>query len=374
MKTDNMKILIISSQTPEKSSTFIKNQFRYLHSEHILHSGFRPYIYKNQSIFKFPLNNNFIRAGIKRILPFLYTRFYESALTRFLLKMNFDVVLGNYGTQSSNIAVSCKRAGVPLVVHFHGYDAYIHSVLKKYEDRYRMLFQISSSIITVSNDMAIQLKSLGAPEEKVVVNPYGVDNTLFSQCRPDLNGKRLIFVGRFIAKKAPDLLLKAFHRTLQRVPEAILIMIGHGELYEKTVKTIAELNITDHVKLLGWQSPEVIASEMGNARAYVQHSKFAENGDAEGTPNSILEAACCGLPVISTKHTGIKEAVLDGITGYLVEEGDWESMSNYMADLLLNPGQAYKMGNEAREHILKHYNIHIQIEKLSTILRKNSEK
>lgn len=364
-----MKILIVSSQTPEKSSTFVKNQFVYLNTDHILHSGFRPYIYKGKSIFKFPLNINILRAAVKRLTPFLYTKLYDSALTRFLCINKFDAVLGNYGTQSSNIALACYRANTPLVPHFHGYDAYMHNILKEYKSRYDFLFKTAFRIVVVSKDMKTQLVTLGAPENKIVVNSCGVDTNFFSQCNPALNSNQLIFVGRFTEKKAPDLLLKAFHRALQKVPDAKLVMIGGGDLVDLVQTTIKDLNISESVSLLGWQPSSVIATEMSKSRAYVQHSKFAANGDSEGTPVSVLEASCCGLPIISTKHAGIKEAVLHERTGYLVEEGDWETMGDFMVELLKSPELASKMGAEARTHILNNYDIRNQMNKLSQTLR-----
>ena len=363
-----MKILIISSQTPENSSTFIKHQFEYLASNHILHSGFRPHIYAGSTIFKFPLNINILRASIKRVLPALYSTLYTKALTSFLNTNKFDVVLGNYGTQASNIARACYNSKVPLVAHFHGYDAYIHSILHEYKSRYSYLFQTASKIIAVSNDMAEQLKSLGAPGDKIVINPYGVNNKLFTQCNPAANKNILIFVGRFTAKKAPDLLLKAFHKATLKFPDAILIMVGQGELTQLVNECVSSLKLENNVKVMAWQPPELVAAEMQSARAYVQHSKFAENGDGEGTPNSILEASCSGLPVISTRHAGIKEAVIHEKTGYLVDEGDWEAMGEYMIKLLSDPVLASEMGDAARAHVLKNYDINKQMDKLLSIL------
>ena len=63
----------------------------------------------------------------------------------------------------------------------------------------------------------------------------------------------------------------------------------------------------------------------------MQHSITASNGDTEGLPVGILEAMATALPVISTRHSGIPEAVEDGITGFLVEEHDVRGMAERMA-------------------------------------------
>ena len=85
-----------------------------------------------------------------------------------------------------------------------------------------------------------------------------------------------------------------------------------------------------------------------NFLAFVQHSIIAANGDAEGTPVSILEAGAAGVPVISTKHAGIPDLVLDNITGFLVEEHDVEEMILKMIQLLKEPSSARIHGPECK--------------------------
>jgi glycosyltransferase involved in cell wall biosynthesis len=230
------------------------------------------------------------------------------------------------------------------------------------------MFEGIAAIISVSKDMTTQLIKLGASEKRIFTIPYGVNLDFFNQTYPENNTKKLIFVGRFTEKKAPDLLLRSFHKALQKVPEAQLLMIGNGELSKKVKKTINELKINDAVQILDWQTPEEIALQLKSARAYVQHSRTAKNGDSEGTPNSILEASACGLPIISTKHAGIKEAVIHNVTGFLVEEEDWNLMGDYMIELLENPAKASKMGTAARKHIIENYSLNSQNAQLRKVL------
>jgi glycosyltransferase involved in cell wall biosynthesis len=243
-------------------------------------------------------------------------------------------------------------------------------VLEEYKAQYNAMLSRVSAIISVSDDMTNQLLKLGAEKNRIYKIPYGVDIELFSKTHPEKNGKILIFVGRFTEKKAPDLLLKAFQVVCEKLPDARLIMIGKGELYGLVMKTISNLHLDASVEVLGWQGPDVIADYMKTARAYVQHSLTAANGDSEGTPNSILEASACGLPIVSTYHAGIKEAVIHGVTGLLVEESDWKTMGEYMIELLDNPAKAGEMGNSAREHITRNYSLKTQAGKLQDVLSK----
>jgi colanic acid/amylovoran biosynthesis glycosyltransferase len=362
------KLLIITPTAPTKDSTFIKSQINSLQPYSVLHSGFRPYLNDGKSIFNFPVNFEIIRIAIKRILPKIYKELYDKALSRFLSLNKYDLVLCNYGPQASNVYNACTASKVPLVAHFHGYDASIHSVISEYRQQYSLMFEGIAAIISVSNEMTSQLIKLGAAKASIHTIPYGVNLDFFSETQPENNPKKLIFVGRFTEKKAPDLLLNAFNIALQKVPDAKLIMIGNGELSNFVVQTIKALKIEHAVQILPWQTPDEIVTQLKNARAYVQHSRIAKNGDSEGTPNSILEASACGLPVISTYHAGIKEAVIHGVTGYLVDEGDWRLMGVYMTEYLENPEIAGEMGRAGRKHITENYALNCQNEKLKGVL------
>jgi colanic acid/amylovoran biosynthesis glycosyltransferase len=369
-----MKLLLVTSMSPEESSSFIKAQIRYLRPDLILHSGFRPFRCNGSSIFRFPLNISAIRILTKRLLPFLYSRKYRSDLKSFLLKNDFDVILCDFGVQASNIAPACAEANVPLVAHFLGYDAYITTLLKKYHRRYQDMFNTAASFVVVSHDMKEQLVKLGCPANKIVEIPCGFDSTVFEQVKPEKNGNQLIFVGRFTEKKGPLLLVDAFNYALQSFPDATLVMIGDGELYHKVAKRIKELHIERSVKLLGKRTPSDVNAKMKQSRAYVQHSLTAHNGDSEGSPVSIIEAAGSGLPVISTSHAGIKESVIDGKTGFLVPEGDWESMGIRIIELLQDPKLAGEMGREGRKHIMQDFEINRQMDKLRQLLISVSRK
>ena len=108
---------------------------------------------------------------------------------------------------------------------------------------------------------------------------------------------------------------------------------------------------------------------MNRATIFVQHSVQSGDGDMEGTPNSILEAGACGLPVVSTLHGGIKDAVVEGETGYLVAEHDIEGMARQMLRLAQDSDLAAEMGRKARLRIEQDYNIHTQADKLFHLLQ-----
>jgi glycosyltransferase involved in cell wall biosynthesis len=107
---------------------------------------------------------------------------------------------------------------------------------------------------------------------------------------------------------------------------------------------------------------------MQKARAFVQHSVTAHDGDAEGTPNAVLEAGASGLPVVATRHAGIKDSVIEMKTGLLVDEGDIDGMAQHMIRLAKDSALAASLGKAARERILTEYSMDKSIQNLWAII------
>ncbi len=279
-----------------------------------------------------------------------------------------DAVLGQYGHFSTYVMEACERWQVPLVVHFHGQDASRHEILEKFGTRYHELFRIAQAIVVVSQAMRDKLISLGAPPDKLHYNCYGVDCDRFAGANPAQAAPRLLSVARFTEKKGPHLTLLAFSRVLQSCREARLCMIGDGPLLRVCQDLAHGLGISPAVSFLGAQPPEVIQQELRQARAFVQHSVEASDGDSEGTPNTVLEAGASGLPVIATRHAGISDVVVDGKTGILVDERDTQDMAKHMSTMCHDSDFAGRMGAAARQHVAANYSLAQSISRLWSII------
>jgi glycosyltransferase involved in cell wall biosynthesis len=96
---------------------------------------------------------------------------------------------------------------------------------------------------------------------------------------------------------------------------------------------------------------------MRHVRAFVQHSVVTDDNDSEGTPVAALEAGSSGIPAVVTAHAGLRDVVIEGRTGYLVEEGDVEGMAARMIELARRPDLAATLGRQAREHVRANYSL-----------------
>jgi glycosyltransferase involved in cell wall biosynthesis len=297
-----------------------------------------------------------MRVGLEREI----TSAYIAAFRRH----NAKAVLAEYGTTGVLTVEACRRLGIPLVVHFHGFDASVRSVLEEYAARYVTMFRDAASIVAVSQDMRRRLISLGAPPEKVQYVPCGVDCRMFDGADPEAAPPVFVAVGRFVEKKGPQLTIRAFAQVYRAHPEARLRMVGEGPLMEECRDLVTNLGINGVVTLLGSQPHDMIREEMCRARCFVQHSVQAVSGDCEGTPVGILEAGASGLPVVSTRHAGIPEVVVEEETGLLVDEGDVDGMAEHMTRMIREPHVAGRLGRAGRERVSAHFSMERSLSQL----------
>jgi glycosyltransferase involved in cell wall biosynthesis len=230
------------------------------------------------------------------------------------------------------------------------------------------MFKGVAAIIAVSRAMERKLASLGAPAEKLYYNPYGIDCTRFGGAQPAAARPIFVAIGRFVEKKAPHLTIRAFASVHRQIPQVRLNMIGDGPLLEDCRLLAAELGVSEAVAFLGPQPSEVVQAELRKARCFVQHSVEAPSGDSEGTPLGILEAGASGLPVVSTRHAGIPDVVVEGETGFLVNEQDVEAMATHMLLLARDPETAARFGESARIRVSDMFSVEKSIASLWKII------
>jgi colanic acid/amylovoran biosynthesis glycosyltransferase len=283
-----------------------------------------------------------------------------------------QAVLIEFGHVAVQAMDACRRLDLPMTVHFHGFDVYARGMLERYGARYEQLFEQAVALIAPSRAMREPLLALGAPAGKTHYVPCGIDPDRFRAGAPDQAPPTFLAVGRFVEKKAPQLTITAFASVWRRHPEARLRMIGDGRLRGACEDLAEGLGIREAVVFLGTQPHDVVADEMRRARAFVQHSVVASDGNSEATPQSFLEACASELPVVSTRHAGIPEAVLEGETGFLVDERDIDGMARHMERLVVDPALAAELGSAGRSRVEEHFSLDTAIASLWDVIRTSS--
>jgi colanic acid/amylovoran biosynthesis glycosyltransferase len=311
---------------------------------------------------------SFSRESLKGALACLQSRIVETRLRRHKI----EAMLANFGPCAAWLCDASRRTRVPLIAHFHGYDAHGTVELEYYRDKYQALGKQAAAIIAVSNVMREALIGLGMPEEKIEVIRCGVNLDVFTFKAGRDSAPRFLWVGRFTEKKAPYLSVLAFSEVVKRIPQAKLVMIGDG-LFDETVRNIAVATCpVGSVEVIGRADSAQVVAEMHKATALLQHSvtpAFGRAaGDREGTPVVVLEAMACGLPVVGSRHAGIGEVVENGKSGFLIEERDVAGFSSAMLELAKNPGLVEAMGQRGRYLAETHYSSRCYYSRLGQLI------
>jgi glycosyltransferase involved in cell wall biosynthesis len=359
-------LCIIGVDDNEVLKDFIRAHVDFLQGEKVCLDHWYPDYTLNGRTIRYFYSKHPLRMKLKKLMPqFLYHRCVtrhetsepavRDALEGFFRHHNVDVILAEFGTTGADIWKHARALNLPLIVHFHGHDAHRGSTVAQFRDRYPEMFAYAFRIISVSHYMTEALIHLGADPSKIVYNPYG-PREIFFENKSDYRSS-ILAVGRFTDIKAPQLTLMAFKLLVEECPDASLVMAGDEGLLE-CCKTLAKVwGIESKVSFLGAVKHAEVLPLFAQACCFVQHSVNPSYGDAEGTPVAVLEAGAAGLPVVSTRHAGITDAVIHGKTGFLVEERDVIGMKNHMRALIQDKQLCRSMGEAAREHIRANYNI-----------------
>jgi glycosyltransferase involved in cell wall biosynthesis len=166
-------------------------------------------------------------------------------------------------------------------------------------------------------------------------------------------------VGRLVAQKNFDLFLKVAARVLARHPSAFFVIAGTGAQEEELKAKAVSLGIGERVRFLGHVSDRLAL--------YHALDAVLMTSDFEGTPMVLLEAMSCGLPVLASAVDGIAEVCTDGHDSLLLPPGDVAGFATALKGILKDDGLRFTLGRNARNSILKRYEIRHLVRRIEGI-------
>lgn len=205
-------------------------------------------------------------------------------------------------------------------------------------------------MLAANSRQAIEnLSALRIPARKMAFLPNIVDGRSFFQGQEQKGGAaiNLLAVGRLVQQKRFDLLIDlARIASGWNIPVQFTI-IGDGPERENLEMKVHHLGVEHIVTFHG---------AAADLQPYYQSADILlVTSDWEGTPNVILEAMACGLPVVATKVGGIPEIVHEGETGFLAAPGDIDSLARAVLILLRNKETRIQMGCQGRNFVERHH-------------------
>jgi len=274
----------------------------------------------------------------------------------------FDVVHAHFGPNGL-LAVHLRKIGAlsgPIVTTYHGIDL-TRTLAERGPAFYAPLFRAGELHLPVSRTFRAALLSAGADPDRCFVQHMGVDTARFAFAPPGPapGAARLVTVARLVEKKGVAYAIRAVAE-LHRAGRALEYMIiGDGPDRPALERLSQEFGLTDTVRFAGWMDTHAVRAEMKRADALLAPSVTARDQDAEGIPVTIMEAMASGLPVVSTRHSGIPELVIDGETGHLVDERDATGLARAVGSLLDAPDRGATLAAAARALVEREYDKHV---------------
>jgi glycosyltransferase involved in cell wall biosynthesis len=276
------------------------------------------------------------------------------------------VVHAHFGGDGWLISGVAAELGVPTVVTLHGIDVTGQADRPgvrgaRHRRHLRTAFRRAALILAVSGPIRDRAIALGADPAKVRVHHTGVP--LPAHVPQVTKEWDVVFVGRFVDKKGVDDLLEAVALLADRPPRVLLV--GDGPLLEAMRALAVRLGVD--ATFLGAQDPATVGRCMAASRILAAPSRTAADGDTEGLPTTILEAAGLGVPAVATLHSGIPEAVVHGGTGLLGAERDRPALAAHLRRLLDDDALRTLMGKRARDHVQAHFDLAAQSRRLEDL-------
>ncbi len=191
---------------------------------------------------------------------------------------------------------------------------------------------------------------LGAAPERLFLLPNVVDTSLFTPTlRASDNQLTLLMVARLVRAKRVDRFLRLISAVKRRTKASVCgVVAGDGSLRGELELQANELGLDETVvRFLGRVNET--SSLYGDASILIVTS------DREGTPNAVLEAMACGVPVIATRVGGLGDLVSDGDTGYLLPAGDEDAMATVVLGLVDDRARLRQFGTRARAFVEQHH-------------------
>lgn len=302
--------------------------------------------------------------GAKRVSALLALRHWLARHGR-----DFDVINVHSSTDSWLSALACRTLRhMPPLVRTRHVSTTVHNRLSS-----RWLYlRATRHIVTTGEALRQQLhRNNRFPLEHMTSVPTGIDLARF-QPRARVAVRRelglpeaptLGIVATLRDWKGHLYLLDAFESLRTRFPTWQLLIIGDGPMRAVIEQQRQRLRLSDRVRLVGNQDN---VQDWLNALDLFVLPSYGE----EGVPQGIMQAMACGLAVVSTPVGAIREAVVDGSTGILVEPKDANALAQGLTRLMSDAGARERMGEAGRQYAQAHFGIDAMLDKMETIFRR----
>jgi glycosyltransferase involved in cell wall biosynthesis len=305
---------------------------------------------------------------------------FLSDITAMLSKLKPDVVHTNgYRCVSSCIATYwCRRNNIPVVFTPHGIyppRSFINHLVKTvYDHSFGNLLLKSSDKITALTEHNRQLLlKLGAPRERIVIIPNGVDAYKYNkarQCNEKISkeksgGPVLLYVGRIDWNKGLERVIEALPALVKSFNHIKFLIVGPDYSgHSKNLLALArELGVSESVVMTGKVSEEQKSFYYSAADVFVLPAIY------EGLSLSLLEAMASGLPIVTTKSGGPGDILVDDVHALLMNDCSAQEISRSVGMILTDSKLSKRIGENAFDLVSKEFSWDRVVDKIEILYR-----
>ena len=248
----------------------------------------------------------------------------------------FDIVHAHMLPRDGHAGLLLARAlGVPVALTVHGTDIFHYFIPGKEPwKRNIRIAQDVDALMAVSNLLMSRVAPYRGEGRLSRVVPNGVDLSLVPN-HEKRKPRSVISVGTLKARKCMDRTLEAFARLAGEYPDAMLTIVGIGEMEETLRVRIGQLGLQSRVTLTGGLPHEEVLRRMAQSDLFVLPSW------GEGYGIVYIEAMAAGCIAVGAKDEGIADTITDGENGFLVPAGDIDETERVMRQVFAHP-EAYE--------------------------------
>ncbi len=259
-----------------------------------------------------------------------------------------------------------KLTGVPYTMGAHAYDVF------KKEGDWLLGPKLKSALMvhTTTDAARKHLIAKGAHKDKVLLIRRGLDE--FPACKAPREQRRplrILSVGRLVPKKGYHRQLEIFRRLADDGFQFEARIVGGGRLEDSLRQRHAELNLHQHVDLLGRRPFSQVKKQYDWADILIFTGIVAPDGDRDGLPNVIPEAMAMGLPVITSPVSGTIEAIHHDETGFVARNDDYEAWKRALTTLQCDDAAFHRIRANARAWVEENYDNQVNAASLATRLK-----
>lgn len=241
-----------------------------------------------------------------------------------------------------------------VIVTFHGYDAFLETA-ESFQTKYGAFYRKYVKAVTVnSNYLKKEVLGLGVEERLIRVVPIGLDRTIFKGTPKTLNTNEqieIVTVGRLVQLKGHLYGLQTIKSLKEQGYKVHYTILGEGKERGKLENETKKLGLERHVTFKGAASQNQVKKCMEKSHIFLMTSTFddvSKRREAFGLVS--VEAQAMGLPVVGFNSGGFPDTIIEGKTGFAVEDRNDKDLTDKMLHLLENSLLYQEMSKSAIDH------------------------